>query len=143
MTLDRLFLDADILFLVAYGSPGLRRFWELVGKKRCELFVSHYVVEEARRNLFRPEDLKRLKSCLSSVSVVPEVDLDLPCPVALPEKDRPVLLAAMSVRANHLITDDATHFGRYFGKTVSGVRICRPRDYFQLQPRRSKKKSKA
>ncbi len=129
MTADRIFLDANILFSVAYGIPGLKRLWELARKKRCKLFASAYVIEEASRNLGNAEQIERLESCLSDVQIVPEVDLEIPCPIELPEKDRPVLLAAISVKANYLLTGDMIHFGEYFGRTVRGVKICRPRDY--------------
>ena len=138
MTLDRIFLDANILFSVAYGSPGLNRLWELARQKGCMLFASHFVVEEARRNLFHPEQIKRLKNYLSEVRIVPEADPTLPCPIDLPEKDRPVLMAAISMRANYLMTGDLTHFGKYFGQTLNGVKIWRPRDYL-AKPLRKKK----
>ncbi|OGP78830.1 MAG: hypothetical protein A2V86_02515 [Deltaproteobacteria bacterium RBG_16_49_23] len=138
MTVDRIFLDANILFSVAYGSSGLNRLWELTRKKRCMLFASHFVVEEANRNLSHPEQTKRLEDYLSEVRIVPEVDLTLPCLIELPEKDRPVLLAAISVQANYLLTGDVTHFGKYFGQTVNGVKICRPRDYLARALRKRK-----
>jgi predicted nucleic acid-binding protein len=131
MTLDHIFLDANILFSIAYGSPELNRLWNLARKRLCLLFASEYVIEEARRNLYNPDHLKKLDACLSAINVVPEADPEMPCPISLPEKDRPVLLAAISVKANYLITGDVLHFGKYFGKTVSGVKICRPRDYLQ------------
>jgi predicted nucleic acid-binding protein len=138
MTVDRIFLDANILFSVAYGSSGLNRLWELTRQKRCMLFASHFVVEEANRNLSHPEQTKRLEDYLSEVRIVPEVDLTLPCPIELPEKDRPVLMAAISVQANYLLTGDVTHFGKHFGQTVNGVKICRSRDYF-AQPLRKRR----
>jgi len=140
MTMDRIFLDANILFSVAYGSPGLNRLWRLAQQERCLLFASHFVIEEAKRNLFHPEQMKRLENSLSEVGIVPEVDPTLPCPIELPEKDRPVFMAAVSIKADYLMTGDSTHFGKYFGKTVNGVKICRPRDYL-TQPRRGKSKS--
>jgi len=130
MTMDRIFLDANIFFSIAYGSPGLNRLGDLVKRKRCLLFGSNFVVEEAKRNFFRPEQLKRLEAFLSHVQIVPEVDPKIPCPVSLPDKDRPVLLAAISIKADYLLTGDTIHFGEYFGRVVNGVRICRPRDYF-------------
>jgi predicted nucleic acid-binding protein len=138
MRIDRIFLDANILFSVAYGSPGLNRLWKSAQQKRCMLFASHFVVEEARRNLFRPEQMERLEDYLSEVRIVPEVDLTLSCPIDLPEKDRPVLMAAISIKADYLITGDSTHFGKYFGYTVNGVKICRPRDYLAKPPRKRK-----
>jgi len=138
MTVDRIFLDANILFSVAYGSSGLNRLWELTRQKRCMLFASHFVVEEANRNLSHPEQTKRLEDYLSEVRIVPEVDFTLPCPIELPEKDRPVLMAAISIQANYLLTGDVTHFGKYFGQKVNGVKICQPRDYFVQSLRKRK-----
>jgi predicted nucleic acid-binding protein len=130
MTLERIFLDANVLFSIAYGSPGLTRLWEWAQKRRCLLFASNYVIEEARRNLSDPDQMKRLDDFLSRVQIVPEVDPHIPCPIDLPEKDRPVLLAAISIKAGYFLTGDMIHFGKYFGKTVGGVKICRPRQYF-------------
>jgi predicted nucleic acid-binding protein len=138
MTVDRIFLDANIFFSIAYGSPGLNRLGELAKKKHCVLFGSDYVIEEAKRNLFQPEQLEKLEAFLSKVQTVPEVDPEIPCPISLPEKDRPVLLAAISIKADYLLTGDSIHFGRYFGRVVNGVRICRPRDYLSRSQRRIK-----
>jgi predicted nucleic acid-binding protein len=131
---DRIFLDANILFSIAYGSPGLKRLEELAQNKHCSLFASNYVIEEARRNLSNPSQLKRLETFLSKVQILPEIDPQLPSPLDLPEKDRPVLLAAISIRADYLLTGDTIHFGKYFGKKVSGVTICLPRAYLSTRP---------
>ena len=139
MTVDRIFLDANIFFSIAYGSPDLNRLGELVKRKHCVLFGSDYVIEEARRNLFQPEQLKRLGAFLSKVQIVPEVDPKIPCPISLPEKDKPVLLAAISIKADYLLTGDTIHFGKYFGEVVNGIRICRPQDYLSRLQRRIKK----
>jgi predicted nucleic acid-binding protein len=130
MTVDRIFLDANILFSLAYGSPGLARLSEWAQKQKCLLFASQYAIEEARRNLSDPEQVKKLDAFCSRVHIVPEVDPHLPCPIDLPEKDRPVLLAAISARADYFLTGDVAHFGKYYGKTIGGVKIGRPRDYF-------------
>jgi predicted nucleic acid-binding protein len=140
MIADRIFLDASILFSIAYGSPGLNRLRELAQKKRCVLFASNYVVEEAKRNLFGSEQLTNLEAFLSMVQLVPDVDPNIPCPIALPEKDRPVLLAAISIKANYLLTGDMIHFGKYFGQTIRGLKICRPRDYLIIAERRKTKR---
>ncbi len=137
MTVDRIFLDANILFSAAYGSPGLNHLWKIARQKQCLLFASHFVVEEARRNLYQPEQKKWLEESLLEVRIVPEADPTLPCPVGLPEKDRPVLMAAILNKADYLMTGDSTHFGKYFGQTVNGVKICRPRDYLaKLLPKK-------
>ncbi len=75
------------------------------------------------------EQKKGLEDYLSEVRIVPEVDPTLPCPIEFPDKDRPVLMAAISIQVDYLMTGDSTHFGKYFGRTVNGVKICRPQDY--------------
>ena len=129
MSVDRVFLDANILFSVAYGSPGLERLWERAQKGLCELFASRYVVEVAQRNLKYPDQVNKLKSYLANVQIVLEAAPNLSCPIDLPGKDRPVFMAAVFARADYLITGDMIHFGKYFGRTVSGVKICTARDY--------------
>jgi predicted nucleic acid-binding protein len=129
MNADRVFLDANILFSVAYGSPGLDRLWELAKKGHCVLFASRYVIEEAKRNLNTPDQLNNLKAYLSDVQIVLEVDQSIICPLELPEKDRPVLMAAISAKADYLITGDMLHFGKYFGRSIMGVKVRMARDY--------------
>jgi predicted nucleic acid-binding protein len=126
---DRIFLDANILFSIAYGSPGLKRLEELARNKHCLLFASDYVIEEAKRNLSDPSQQRRLEEFLVNVEIIPEMDPKIPCPLDLPEKDRPVLLATISIRADYLLTGDTIHFGKHFGKKVNGVTISLPRDY--------------
>jgi len=132
MNSERVFLDANILFSIAYGSPGLSLLWKHAQTGKCLLYASQYVVEEAKRNLSETEQFERLESFLSKVQITREIDPHTPCPIDLPEKDRPVLMTAISIKADFLLTGDIIHFGKYFGKTVSGVKICRPRDYLTL-----------
>lgn len=129
MSIDRVFLDANILFSVAYRSPGLDRLWNLAKKGRCVLLASGYVIEEAKRNLSSVSQLKKLEAFLSNVEVVLEADPRVPCPIDLPEKDRPVLMAAINAKADYLLTGDTEHFGEYFGQTIEGVKISMARDY--------------
>jgi predicted nucleic acid-binding protein len=48
---------------------------------------------------------------------------ELPFGVSLVEKDAPVLLAAISARADILVSGDKRHFNHLFGKTIEGVRV--------------------
>jgi len=129
MTGDRVFFDANILFSIAYGSPGLIQLRELAKKGKCLLLASGYVIEEARRNLDHPAQLERLETFLADVQIILEADARIPCPIELTDKDRPVLMAAISAKADFLLTGDREHFGNYFGKTIDGVKICMPRHY--------------
>jgi hypothetical protein len=49
--------------------------------------------------------------------------------VHLPEKDLPILLAAIDGGATHLVTGDWEHFGPYFGQEVADVLILPPSEY--------------
>ncbi len=131
MSKDKIFLDANILFSVAYGSSTLDYLWEISKKGHCLLLASNYVIEEARRNLTTKEQLKKLDVCLADVQVVLEADPALPCPIDLPDKDRPVLMAAITAKADYFITGDIKHFENHFGKKVIGIKICMARDYLQ------------
>ena len=129
MSAEKVFLDANILFSVAYGSYSLSRLWDLSRKGYCVLLVSHYVIEEAKRNLTMEEQLNSLDMYLTNVRVVLEADPSLACPVYLPDKDKPVLMSAISAGADYFLTGDIVHFGRYFGKTIMGVKTLMARDY--------------
>ena len=101
-----------------------------------ELLASAYGHEEARRNLSQRGQRIRLSRLMRSVTIVREAaDPALPKGIVLPARDRPILLAAISGEATHLLTGDVTHFGRYFGHTIEGVQIMLPADYLQLKGR--------
>lgn len=129
--MKRLFLDANVLFSAAYRKDaGVRRLW---GLPETELVTSAYAVEEARRNLGAPEQRADLEGLLGSVRVSnpladpaghPGIEAS-----GLPEKDLPILRAAVAADATHLVTGDRRHFGALFGKKVAGVLVVRPADH--------------
>lgn len=123
----RLFLDANVLFSAAYREDaGVGRLWELPD---ATLLTSGYALEEARRNLESDEQKQRLTRLADDLEVVAEAGrAALPKDVHLPEKDRPILRAALRSNATHLITGDLTHFGPYLGDEIAGVRVVRPAD---------------
>lgn len=131
--MDRLFLDANVLFSAAYGSPSLNRFWELASNKKVLLLTSAHAIEEVRRNLEKKSHLDRLEHLVDKVVTVPEPAADETCPISLDEKDIPVFLAALSSKATHFITGDIRHFGKYLQKVVGGVLICTPGDYLKTR----------
>jgi uncharacterized protein len=127
---DIVFLDANVLFSAAYRpGAGLLRIWELSGVRRL---TSTYALEEARRNLTDPKQLARLDELTNALTVMSEESGEpLPSGVILPQKDRPILSAAIRAGATHLLTGDVRHFGPYFGQTLAGVRILPPGDYLR------------
>jgi uncharacterized protein len=131
--MDRLFLDANVLFSAAYRpNAGLLRLWKL---KDVALCTSRYAMEEARINLSDEEQQARLSTLSELISLFEAESGPLPRGTSLPEKDAPILLAAIAADATHLLTGDVRHFGPYFGKKIEGITIVRPGDYLKLRAR--------
>jgi predicted nucleic acid-binding protein len=129
--LHRLFLDANVLFSAAYSpNSGLAQFWKLSDVTLCS---SRYAVEEARINLATAAQRERLRSLATRLELIDAVEpfTTLLDEISLPEKDRPILLAAVAARATHLITGDLRHFGSFFGKSVRGILIVTPAGYLK------------
>jgi uncharacterized protein len=129
---DRIFLDANVLFSAAYREhSGLVEIWRLKGVR---LFSSSYAIEEARRNLAAAEQRERLQHLVEALEVVET----LPAArfqTTLSEKDQPILAAAVAGRATHLITGDVKHFGEFFGKVLAGVLVLPPAAYLDSRRR--------
>jgi hypothetical protein len=131
--MDRLFLDANVLFSAAYRSDaGILRLWQL---KDAVLCTSHYASEEARINLIDEVQRQRLAKLLERKEFCDAPERELPQAISLPEKDVPIILAAIETRATHLLTGDVRHFGPYFGKNVGGVLIRLPGEYLRGKSR--------
>ena len=127
--MDRVFLDANVLFSAAYRPhAGLLAFWKL---KDVTLCSSRYAVEEARINLPEEVQKERLNRLAAGLQLFDPAELDLPTGIALPEKDVPILLAAMAARATHLITGDVRHFGRYFNRKIAWILVLTPAEYLK------------
>jgi predicted nucleic acid-binding protein len=132
--MDRLFLDANILFSAAYRpTAGLLKFW---GFEEVILCSSRYALEEAAFNLTEKAQKDRLARLARRIHFFDVPPRELPGGVCLPEKDRPIFLAAIEARATHLVTGDVRHFGQYFGKTIEGILILSPYEYLQRRRKR-------
>jgi predicted nucleic acid-binding protein len=132
--MDRLFLDAKVLFSAAYRpNTGLHEFWKL---KNVTLCSSYYALEEARLNVADEIQRHSLSRLARSIQLYEAALRELPDGISLPDKDVPILLVAFQARATHLITGDVRHFGRYFGRKIEGLLIVSPAEY--LRERRSR-----
>lgn len=136
--MDRVFLDANVLFSAAYvEGSGLRQLWQL---SDTELLTSAFALEEAQRNLlaYSPESLARLGQLASELEVVAEASQggDLPADVDLPDKDRPILAAAIATGCTHLFTGDARHFRTLYTRRIEGVLVLTPSEYLRRRQRR-------
>jgi predicted nucleic acid-binding protein len=131
----RIFLDANILFSAAKSDGAIRRLLALLADAGHECHADAYVVEEARRNLAlkAPESLPTLDRLLGKVHVsqVKSRPDSAAVPGTLPEKDRPVLAAAIHLGCEALVTGDRTHFGAFYGRILGGVKIHSPRSLAQ------------
>jgi uncharacterized protein len=131
--MDRLFLDANVLFSAAYQSTSrLLRLWNLRDVVLC---TSRYALEEARINLGDENQRQRLVALAVTLDFAEATKSELPRGVSLPDKDVPILLAAMEARANYLLTGDLRHFGPYFGKKIGSMVVISPSEYFKIRSR--------
>ena len=126
----RVFLDANVLFSAAKSDRAVRQLLALLTRAGHECWADGYVVEEARRNLMvkAPDGMPVLDTVLARVHLAashprPEA---LEAAFPLPEKDRPVLAAAIGSRCEALVTGDRTHFGAFYGTSLGGVMVYSP-----------------
>jgi uncharacterized protein len=127
---DRVFLDANVLFSVAWREDsGLVRLSRVPA---ATLITSRYALAEAERNLETDEQRSRLAAFAKNIQFVDAVAGGLlPDGVKLVEKDAPILLAAIEAGATHLLTGDLRHFADLYGKSISGVKVLRPAEYLK------------
>jgi predicted nucleic acid-binding protein len=127
--MDRVFLDANVLFSAAYrAGSGLLLLWKLQNVVLCS---SRYALEEARINLTEEDQRGRITQLTETIHLFDAAQRKLPRGFFLPEKDVPIFLAAVEARATHLLTGDVRHFGQYFGKTIEGIVIMSPGEYLR------------
>lgn len=134
--MDRIFLDANVLFSAAYKADSrLRQLWHM---SDVQLVSSEYAVEEVRRNLelTRLENLSQLEGLLPRITILSDAPSRLRLQVELADKDKPILMAAVRARATHLLTGDVQHFGHLFGQKVHGVLVLTPGEYFRQREAR-------
>jgi len=137
----RVFLDANVLFSAALGGEVFRLIWLLAERGRLELFTSPLCRMEAEFNLERkrPQAAPRLPLLMQRVQLVAEPEetdppSDEPLKTlfeSLPEKDRPVLRAALRAQAQILLTGDLRHFGPLMSRGDLPLRVLGPGDFLQ------------
>ena len=118
----RVFLDANIIFSAAWSETnGILTLWN---HPELHLVTSFYALLEAERNILvkNPAAAARLARLVTKLEVsVSSAKLD--GDYGLPEKDVPILEAAVAARCSVLLTVDTTHFGHLFGEVVEGVTV--------------------
>ena len=136
----RIFLDANILFSAAKSNGAIRQLLLELQQKKHILVVDGYVKSEATRNIAakaNEQAVRDLEELLGAVEVnfaqFANVSSALESATLwLPKKDRPVLLAAMFLACDVLVTGDRTHFGAGYGKRFESVTVYSPRQLAEL-----------
>jgi uncharacterized protein len=118
----RVFLDANVLFSASNDGSNVARLVQLVFQSHA-VVTSDFALEEAARNIAakRPAWRGAFDAIKARIEVVPSVVF--PLSVALDEKDRPILCAAIRAQCHVLATGDRQHFGHLYGQTVDGVTV--------------------
>ena len=132
----RVFLEANIVFSAAKSDGAIRLLLDLLVTRRHECWIDEYVLEEARRNLAAkfPAAMGRLEALVAQFKIgATSAPVGLVEMLAwLPAKDRPVLLSAMRLRCDVLVTGDRKHFGSGYGKTFDGVTVYSARSLAEV-----------
>lgn len=127
----RIFLDANVLFSAAKSEGAVRELLRQLVARQHVLCADAYVLAEAARNLEQknPEALDAFEALLRGVEVSPFVagDVSKAAGQLLPDKDRPVLAAAVRLHCEVLLTGDRTHLGALYGSRIDGVTVASPR----------------
>ncbi len=131
--MNRVFLDANVLFTAAHNPAGKAALVIALGVKgKWEVVSSSYAAEEAGRNIASkfPQAQSRLWDLIDSISIIAS-GAGADCPVKLPEKDRPIMEAAVRSQATHLLTGDMKDFGVLMNKPrqTAGIVIQTVADY--------------
>ena len=118
----RVFLDANVLFSASNDRSSIARLIHLLAAQG-KAITSDFAAEEARRNIFlkRQAWAKNLDTLLGQIQVVPSIQFNLP--VALSDKDQPILCTAIRSECQYLVTGDKQDFGHLYDHTVEGVTV--------------------
>ena len=125
----RVFLDANILFSAAWrDNASAALLWTLAESGYCQLTTSRLASEEARRNLARkrPERGVILEDLLTRMplGVEPSTEhLAVAEAHGLPAKDIPILAAALTQKADILVTGDRGDFGQLYRQTIIDLTV--------------------
>lgn len=123
--MQRLFLDANILFTAAHNPHGKASLViALAEQGRFQLLSSAYARAEAERNLVRkfPECLNRFQQLVAGIEMVNDRgtgSLESFCPAGLPEKDWPIYRSALMGQVDVLLTGDLRDFGPLMNRPES------------------------
>jgi predicted nucleic acid-binding protein len=139
MEKEKVFLDSNILFSIVYtkNSPESRfsLFLDLHSKNYFDLFISHYVKNEVRRNVEKkiPSSLKNLEKILENFNILKD-DSDIINEIkifGLPVADSIILNTAINNKIDFFITGNTKDFKELYGTRINKCLIVQPKDFFE------------
>lgn len=120
------FLDANVVFSASNALSNIAKFITQLSQQ-ASLCSSDYALAEARHNIHlkRSQWQAGLTAIEARIKPVPSAPLsiELQATANLPQKDQPILAAAIACRADYLVTGDKRDFGHLYGREVGGVRL--------------------
>ena len=131
----RLFLDSSVLLAAAGSSTGASRLlFDNASRHGWELLTAEYCLREAEFNL--PKLGKKAELSWTQIirpAVIPLstlLTLDRPL-IFRATKDRPVVISALSQKADYLLTLDRDDFHGLLGRSVYGLPIRTPGEFLR------------
>jgi predicted nucleic acid-binding protein len=131
----RLFLDSSVLLAAAGSTSGASRLLIIAARReQWTLLTSAYCVREAEHNLPKlgskaaADWSQRIKPRLSIVGT--HLVLDRPL-IYRAVKDRPVVITALSLKSDVLLTLDRDDFHDLLGSSVYGLPIRTPGEFLK------------
>lgn len=130
----RVFLDANVLFSASQAGSSFAGLIAWVHAEGAAV-SSELAIEEARRNLAlkRAAWLPDFEALVPQLTIVPSIVF--PLPVALADKDVPLLCAAIRGGCDLFVTGDRRDFGHLMNRTIEGVRVLSPLQLAKLLAR--------
>ena len=131
----RLFLDSSVLLAAAGSSKGASRLlFDHTTSRGWQLLTADYCLREAEFNL--PKLGKRAELSWAQIirpalnTVTAQLTLDRPL-IYRATKDRPVVISALSQKADYLLTLDRDDFHDLLGRSVYGLPIRTPGEFLR------------
>ena len=131
----RLFLDSSVLLAAAGSTSGASRLLIMASRReQWTLLTSAYCVREAEHNLPKlgskaaSDWSRRIKPRLTVVGT--HLVLDRPL-IYRAVKDRPIVITALSLKADVLLTLDRDDFHDLLGSSVYGIAIRTPGEFLR------------
>lgn len=124
------FIDANVLFSAALTPGGkAARIFSRATELGIQLITNDYALSEAYRNLEKkaPHALHRFGELRQHFTIMHTVTQG-PTPDALPEKDKPIWLGALSSGCEVLITGDNKDFKRL--PVQANLRVLTPAEWY-------------